>query len=83
MPALKLAHVAVKMLDAELVISSDVTAFQHRPERLDPIGVCHPVNVPPCTVAHSRMWIGQIVIGSVLIGVHFRPGRHALGNEPL
>ena len=32
-------HVAVEVLLVELVVDSDVPAFQHRPERLDAIGM--------------------------------------------
>ena len=44
MPAFKLTYVAVKMLDAELVICPNVTPFQHRPKRFNPVGVgcCYP-----------------------------------------
>ena len=55
MPAFELAYVAVKMLDAELVIGPDVPMFQHRPKRFNLVGVCHPVNVAACAMTNGLM----------------------------
>ena len=53
MPASELGHIAVQMLGAEFMEGAPVSAFQHRPKRLDPIGVDFSAHILPDAVLYG------------------------------
>ena len=79
----KLLDVTVKMLGADLVKGSFVDAFEHRPERLDPVGVGHAVYVFCDRVLYCLMVEWQALVSAVVIGVDRRAFRRMIADEAL
>ena len=69
MPTLKLAHIVIKVLDAKLMVGPNISAFQHRPERFDPVGARLIVNVLAGTVADRLARVGQPIVGGAFVCV--------------
>ena len=65
-------HVAIEVLPGKLVVDPDVSAFQHRPERLDAIGMSLSSNVFADAMLHRLVGLPQIVVSRQLVGVHRR-----------
>ena len=49
----ELRHVAAQMFRAHLVVRPDVAPLEHRPGRLNPVGVSHAVDVLLGAVPHD------------------------------
>ena len=70
MPPAELLDIAVKMLDAEVVIHAIVAALQHCPERLHPVGVRLPAHILADAVLDGDMSPAQARVRAGLVGVH-------------
>ena len=75
--------VTVKMLRADLVEGSFVSALEHRPEGFDPVGVGHPVNILADAVLHSFMLERHSLISTVIVGVNRRAFGCMITDETL
>ena len=71
------------MLRADLVEGALVSAFQHRPERLDPVGVGHAVDVLADAVLHGFVLERHSLISTVIVGVNRRAFGCMITDETL
>ena len=65
----KFGDVALQVLRADLVERSLVSALEHRPERLDSVGVGHAVHVLAYRVLHAAMREREALVGGGVVGV--------------
>ena len=71
----------MQMLRADLVERSLVSAFQHRPERLDAVGVRHAVDVLGNRVLDALMRVRDAFVGRRVVGVDHSARLGILGDE--
>ena len=83
MAARKFVHVALKVFSADLVVNALLRPLEHRPKRLDPIGMSHPVNVLANAVTHARVVEGHALIGFGVVGVDGGASDRGGNNESL
>ena len=74
----KLTNIAIKMFRTELVKGSHMSTLEHRPERLDSVGVSLASNILTNRVLDGFM-VGKDVIDQGIIGVDFGTG---VGGAP-
>ena len=82
MTARELVDVAVKMLDAHVVVGSDVPAFQHGPMTLDTVRVRLPVHILFRAVLH-RLMVGKVAVAGMFVRVDLRSVLDTVLYEPL
>ena len=85
-PTSKLEQIALHMLHAELMIRSNMPAFQHRPEALNAIRVRHAVNVLFCGMIHGVMLVSlphQAFVSGILVTVDRCAFRDEFTHKPL
>ena len=81
MLAREFGDVALQMLRTDLVERSLVSAFQHRPERLDAVGVRHAVDVLGNRVLDALMRVRDAFVGRRVVGVDHSARLGILGDE--
>ena len=79
--AREFGDVALQMLRADLVERSLVSAFQHRPERLDAVGARHAVDVLGNRVLDALMRVRDAFVGRRVVGVDHSARLGILGDE--
>lgn len=78
----KLVNVPLEMLTADDVVHANDTPFEHRPERIDPLGMDVTADVLTRRVADSFM-VGQPEIGAMIVRVDARTEAGMTEDEPL
>ena len=75
--------VAAQVLRAHVMIGAVVSALEHRPERLDAVGMGLIADVLADGVLDGLMLEGQAVVALVVVGVNGRPGKRCGHDKAL
>ena len=82
-PSGELVHVAVQVLFAQVVIGAMIAALEHRPERLDPVGVRHSVDIFADRVLDGFVRPGNAAVCGSIIRIDRRSGKRGRKDKTL